>query len=285
VLIAVVSAGPTGAAGEEPLRFRLEAAGAEVLAEPHDLALSPDGAALYVADNGNDRIAVLEPHSLAVLATFGEGELAAPHDVVFDAVGQLLVADTGNDRIAIYRIEGRAGTLAGELRGGIRRPEGVAVHPDGRVLATGAASGNLVAYRAGVAVAERGGLSAPHDVEIGPDGAIWVADSGNDRLLRYTAELAVDGVYSGTTYGFNGPRYLDFDGQGRLYVADKYANQVKVIDRNGRWVSTLGVPTAGKGEGRFDRPEGVESSGDQLWLADTYNDRVVRYRVSGSTGQ
>ena len=269
----------------EVLHFRLEAASAENLAEPHDLVLSPDGKALYVADNGNDRIVVLEPTSLALLATFGEGELAAPHDVVFDATGRLLVADTGNDRIAIYRLDGLEGILSGEVRGGVRRPEGVAVHPDGRMLATGAASGNLVAYRDGVLVAERRGLSAPHDVEIAPTGAVWVADSGNDRLLRLDAELEIEAELSGSEYAFNGPRYLDFDSAGRLFVADKYANQVKVFDPRGHLVATLGTRKAGKGEGRFDRPEGVETNGERLWFADTYNNRVVRYRLGSDSSE
>ena len=51
---------------------------------PHDLALSPDGCYLYVADNGNDRIAVLDPNSLEVIGTIGASELSEPHDAAFD---------------------------------------------------------------------------------------------------------------------------------------------------------------------------------------------------------
>lgn len=81
------------------LELTLVASSAAVYREPHNLVLSPDGRHLYVADNGNDRIAVLDPDSLALLGTFGESELGAPHDVAVAADGTLWIADAGNDRL------------------------------------------------------------------------------------------------------------------------------------------------------------------------------------------
>ena len=31
----------------------------------------------------------------------------------------------------------------------------------------------------------------------------------------------------------------------------------------------------------FNRPEGVEIRGSDVWFSDTYNDRIVRYRMTG----
>ncbi len=268
----------TGAPAQ-PLRFILEATSAETYARPHDIVLSADGNRLYVADNGNHRIVVLDARTLAELGVFGEGEVAEPHDVVFDRLGRLLVADTGNSRIAIYEVRGNGGNLVGELRGTIRRPEGVDVHPDGRVLATGAASGNLAVFVDGREVASTGGFSAPHDVQVDGTGAIWVADSNNDRIVRLDDTLAITRELKGEPYAFNGPRYLDVDPTGRMFIADKYANMVKVVDMDGTLLQVLGTAQAGKGEGVFDRPEGVEIRDADLWISDTYNDRIVRYRV------
>jgi hypothetical protein len=66
-----------------------------------------------------------------------------------------------------------------------------------------------------------------------------------------------------------------------MLVADKYANAIKVLAPDGTLLQVLGSARAGKGEGLFDRPEGVEIRGDQAWFSDTYNDRVVRYRMRG----
>jgi len=35
----------------------------------------------------------------------------------------------------------------------------------------------------------------------------------------------------------------------------------------------------GKGPGLFTTPEGVEVRGDILWLSDSGNDRIVKYRM------
>ncbi len=254
-------------------------ASSQSFARPHDIVLSPDERYLYVADNNNDRIAVLEPAGLGLIGTFGEDELGEPHDVAFDAAGRLLVADTGNSRIAIYTVQGARGELVGELRGAVRRPEGVAVHSNGRVYVTGAASGNVAAFANGVAVAEAGGLSAPHDIAVGSDGTVWIADAGNNRLVNMTEDLAVIRTVGGPDYDFNGPRYFDFDDGDRLFVADKYSHQIKILAPDGTLLLTLGGSRGGLGPGVFDRPEGVVVRGRDVWFSDTCNDRIVRYRI------
>ena len=266
----------------DALIFELAAASAETYGLPHDIVLSPDGKVLYVADNANDRIVVLAPKTLKELGVFAQDEVAEPHDVAFDATGRLLVADTGNSRIAIYAVDGVGGRLVGSLEGRIRRPEGVAAHSDGRVFATGAASGNLVVYRDGKVIGEVGGFSSPHDVAFDPTGGVWVADAANDRLVRLNDALQVTLILSGPAYDFSGPRYLDFDPAGRMYVADKYTHRIKIIAPNGKLIQVLGGPRSGKGKGVFDRPEGVEVRGDDIWFSDTYNNRIVRYKVTGT---
>jgi DNA-binding beta-propeller fold protein YncE len=251
----------------------------QAYARPHDIVLSPDQRYLYVADNNNDRIAVLDPDSLKLVGTFGEGEVSEPHDVVFLSADQLLVADTGNSRIAIYKVTGTTAKLTGELRGAISRPEGVAVHPNDRVYATGAGSGNIEAFENGMSVAVAGGLSSPHDISVAPDGSLWVADSGNDRLVNMSEELRIKRILKGAPYNFNGPRYFDFDPAGRLYVADKYNHQIKVLAPDSTLLFTLGSGRGEMGPGKFDRPEGIAIRGQDVWFADTYNDRVVRYRM------
>ncbi|MEE9129716.1 MAG: NHL repeat-containing protein [Phycisphaerales bacterium] len=280
VLLAVlIACSMPPVASANSLTFEMRAASAETYAKPHDIVLSPDGSLLYVADNDNDRIAVMDARTLNELGVFAQGEVSAPHDVVFDAQGRLLVADTGNSRIAIYEVDRASGRLVGSLQGRIRRPEGVAVHTDGRVFATGAASNNLVVYRDGKVIGEVGGFAAPHDVEFDPAGNIWVADTANDRMVRLNDKLEITKILAGSAYAFNGPRYMDFDAAGRMYVADKYSNRIKIIAPNGELISVLGKATSGKGEGVFDRPEGVEIRGSDIWFSDTYNDRVVRYRI------
>ena len=270
----------TTATHVQAFELTFEAHSAQSFAQPHDIILSPDQRYLYVADNNNDRIAVLDPQSLAYVGSFAKGEVSEPHDVVFQADGKLLVADTGNSRIAIYEVSGAKGRFVGEVTGDFSRPEGVAVHPNGRVYVTGAGSGNIVALYKGKYIAEADGLSSPHDVAIAPDGSVWVADSGNDRLVRMSEDLKILNIIKGAPYQFDGPRYLDFDSKGRLFVADKYAHKIKVLTPDNKLMYTLGQDRSGLGPGLFDRPEGVVIDKQHVWFSDTYNNRIVRYRIT-----
>ena len=276
VLIAVFSVTATA----QNFELTYEAGSSQEYSRPHDITLSADRRYLYVADNNNDRIAVLDSATLVLLGSFGEDEVSEPHDVAFDADGRLLVADTGNSRVAIYDVNGVEGVLIGEYTGEFSRPEGVAVHPNGRVYVSGAGSDNIVALEQGQSVANAGGFSSPHDVAIAPDGSVWLADAGNDRLLRMSEDLKPLSVVEGSPYAFNGPRYLDFDAKGRLYVADKYTHRIKVLTPDHRLIYVLGEGRSGLAPGLFDRPEGVVIDGDKVWFSDTYNDRIVRYRIN-----
>jgi DNA-binding beta-propeller fold protein YncE len=84
---------------EQTLAFEFDfgAASDQRFAEPHDVVLSPDERFLCVADNNNDRSAVLDPNTQKLLGTFGEGEIEARHDVDFDDTGRLYVADKYNN--------------------------------------------------------------------------------------------------------------------------------------------------------------------------------------------
>ena len=69
------------------------------------------------------------------------------------------------------------------------------------------------------------------------------------------------------------------DAEGILIAADKYTHSVKFIGADGRLLHVLGTGRAEKGENRFTTPEGVEVRGDELWLSDSGNDRIVKYRL------
>ncbi|NQW12146.1 MAG: hypothetical protein HQ481_19960 [Alphaproteobacteria bacterium] len=276
VLLVALAASPATAA---ELTLEFIAASTVALENPHDLKLSPDGRYLFVSDVGHNRVAILDPETLALVSAFGADHQSGTHDIDFDAGGRAYVADTHNNRVTIYAMDGLQATLVGQLADRVRGPEGVLAHPNGRVYVAGAWSGNVVAYEDGKIVAELAGLSSPHDLERAPDGTIWLADAGNDRMLLLSPDLAVLRELSGAPYHFNGVRYQDILPDGTLIVADKNNHQVKVIAPDGTLLLTLGTGRAGKGPGRFTTPEGIEVNGDTLWISDSGNDRVVMYRI------
>ena len=249
------------------------------LSNPHDLKLSPDGRYLMVSDVGHNRIAILDPESLSLLGEFGADHQAGTHDIDFDATGLAYVADTHNNRVTIYRMQDIQATLVGELNESLRGPEGVLAHPNGRIYVAGAWSGNVVAFKDGAKIKGLDGLSSPHDVELATEGDLWLADSGNDRVLLLSPDLVIKKVLSPDKYGFKGVRYLDTMEDGTLIAADKYTHSVKFIGADGTLRLQLGNGDPSRGDYLLTTPEGVEVRGKHVWISDSGNDRIVRYRI------
>jgi sugar lactone lactonase YvrE len=120
---------------------------------PRGIALAQDGA-LYIADNGSHAVRRMDPNA-AVTTVAGNNtrgymngavagaQFNSPDDVAVGADGAIYVADTGNH--AIRKIAGgTVSTLAGTGTTGFMdgagasaqfaKPQGVAVHSDGRVF-------------------------------------------------------------------------------------------------------------------------------------------------------
>ncbi len=264
----------------ESIQARFALASKVALSNPHDLKLSPDGKYLFVSDVGNNRVTILDPDSLQLVSQFGADHQSGTHDIDFDAQGRAYVADTYNNRVTIYKMNGLEASLVGELNERIRGPEGVLIHPNGQVYVAGAWSGNVVAYADGRVVAELKGLSSPHDLALAADGNIWLADAGNDRVLLLSPELEIRRELGRDSYNFNGVRYLDVREDGTLIAADKYTHNIKFIDPDGELLLVLGSGKREIGVNKFTTPEGVEVDGNNLWLSDSGNDRVVKYILS-----
>ena len=250
------------------------------LDNPHDLKLSLDGKYLFVSDVGNNRVVLLNPETLEFVSSFGADHQSGTHDVDFDPDGTAYVADTHNNRIAIYDIRGTNAEFSGQITDRIRGPEGVLVHPNGLIYVAGAWSNNVVAFKNGDVVAELSGLRSPHDLELDPNADIWLADAGNDRMLLLSPSLEIKRELSGAPYDFNGVRYQDVLEDGTLIVADKNNHQVKMIKSDGTLLLTLGDGIRGLGPGKFSTPEGIEVQNGALWISDSGNDRIVKYKIN-----
>lgn len=274
-----------GAQGGQ-LVFEPVAVSKSVLSRPHDLILTSDGRHLLVSDLGNDVVRVLDSDSLEVVGQIGSGELSAPHDVALDDRGRLMVADTGNNRVAIYHLSGTSGRLVDQLTEGLGRPEGVVQTSDGRVLVTSVSGSHISAFKNGRRVARTGGpgsgpnrYSRPHDIDVDPTGRVIVADPGNNRLQVLSSELEYQFSIGGAPpYDFNDPKYFALDEIGRLYVGDQFNHRVLVFDRDLKLVGQMGTGKAGDAADQLNGLEGVVVRGRDVWISDTYNHRIVRYR-------
>ncbi len=286
VALLAVSTGAAMPAHAREMVYEPVAVSEPVLSRPHDLILAPDGRHLLVADVGHHVVRVMDADTLAAVGEIGAGELSAPHDVAMDDKGRLMVADTGNDRVAIFELSGIAGRLVDQLTEGLGRPEGVVQGRNGRVYVTSVAGSHVSAFEHGRRVASAGGpgsgpnqYSRPHDIDVDPAGRIIVADPGNHRLQVLSPDLKFQFSIGGAPpHDFNQPKYFALDEAGRLYVGDQYNHRVLVFDRDLALLAQMGTGSAGDAPNQLNGLEGVVVRGDDVWIADTYNNRVVRYR-------
>jgi sugar lactone lactonase YvrE len=249
-----------------------------VLNDPHDLTIGPDGR-LYVADKFAGSIAVLDPDTLDLIETFGDGQLGGVHDISFGPDGKAYVAVTGGGVIAVYDFSTGTPVLDNVL-GQFPRTEGALAHSNGRLYVMAGGVGQLVAVENGEITASASGMPGAHDVAQGLDGSIWVADNFNRRLVQFSQDLEQLRTIEGPQYGFAGPRYLDIDDFGRLVVADQDAHRVLLIDPvTGDLLGTIGDGTPGIGPNKLDDPEGVAVHGNTYYFSDSDNNRIVKYVV------
>ncbi len=258
-----------------------------VFSDPHDVAVSPDGLYLFVADNGNDAVEILAPGGLTSIGQLGPGHFSAPHDVAFDTQGRVYVADTANGRIAVWTFEGvskYAGVLAEfveEWSDGIIWPEGIAVAPSGRAYVADVRANALLVVENGVVterITEADGkdFDRPHDVDLDATGAIYLTDPGNDRVLVFNLDLSLKRVLDKDTYGFDEPKYLGLDEDGMLFIADEHNDRVRILSAGDFQV--VGDISGELGDEDLDEPEGVAILGRYIWVSDTSNDRIVLLR-------
>ena len=231
------------------------------LSFPQGITIDPGATRLYVADDDNHRVVVLDPQTLALVAQVGSfgtapGQFQNPYDVAVDAraPSQLYVADNLNNRVDVFD----AVTLASVgTFGGFGRTPGL-----------------FSIVRAVGAIADD------------PRGGVDVADTANNRIQALDAAGTVLGAWgiAGRGAGYvTRPAGVAFDPAGGIAVADTYDHRVSRFDADGTWSGVFGLVSAfngfatqGSATGQFSRPEGVAfDAAGNAWVADTGNDRVV----------
>ena len=184
--------------------------------------------------NPVDPIFKFNRHTGEVLANFGGGVMVTPHGIHADHEGNVWVTDFAVNQ------DGNKGHQVHKFSA------------DGRLLMSlgiPGQAGNDAAH-----------FNQPNDVIVAPDGSIFVADGHGGQGMTSNQAME-DGRQSGQTarimkfssdgrfikewgqigvrHGeFRTPHALEFDSQGRLWVADRGNHRIEIFDQEGNYLES-----------------------------------------------
>jgi YVTN family beta-propeller protein len=207
----------------------------EVARDPHEVAVTPDGAISYVVSSVGERVAIIDNGSMTVRETFTHPEFAFPHHVDFDADGNLWLASTLANKVFVFSRPDHAPLAV--IPTGQHSSHMLAFTPDrSRVYVPNIRSNSLTLIDA----AERRVLrhvlvgKGPEGVAVHPSGAfLYVAAQHEDVVEVISTQthelLAREGVGSM-------PVRMAFSPDGRYaFVANNKTNDVSVVDVASLW--------------------------------------------------
>lgn len=250
--------------------------------DPFGVVRGPDGA-LWFCEYGGQRVRKVTPdgiiHTIVGNGQKGhtgdggaalEASLNLPHEIRFDEKGDLYIVDMANH--AVRKVDMQTG-----------------------VISTFAGTGEA-GYSGDDGPAEKAQFKQPHSIQFGPDGSLYVCDIGNHVIRRIDMKTGLISTFAGTGKPgptpddspisgtpLNGPRSLDFDKDGNLWLATREGNQVFKFDmREGKIRHIAGTGKSGftgnggpAREATLKGPKGIAIDADgNVWLADTESHSV-----------
>lgn len=254
------------------------------LSGPYGITRAPDGA-LYICDCDNQRIRKVTPDGI-ISTVAGNGtrgysgdggpaadaQLNEPYEIRFDKSGDMYFVERLNH--LIRKVDARThriSTLAGTGKPGFSSDGGPATRAE---------------------------FNQPHSIQFGPDGSLYVCDIVNHRIRRIDMTSGIITTFAGTGEKkatpdgapiagtpLNGPRAIDFDRDGNLWLALREGNAVYKIDLKSKTIHHV----AGTGKKGFtgnggpallatlSGPKGLSVGPDgNVYLADTESHSIRR---------
>lgn len=258
---------------------------------PYGVAVGPDGA-LYICDMDNHLIRkVSTDGTIQTVAGSGQrgysgdggpalqAQLNEPYEVRFDRQGNMFFVEMKNHLVRRVDVKnGIISTVAGSGQAGFAGDGGPA---------------------------ERARLNQPHSIQFGPDGNLYICDIGNQRIRIVNMQKGLISTFAGTGAKgptpdqarvegtpLNGPRAIDFDAAGNLWLALREGNAIYKLDMRKHTLHHV-AGTGKKGftgnggparQAALSGPKGIAVGPDgHIYFADTESHSIRRVNLAKGT--
>jgi len=116
------------------------------------------------------------------------------------------------------------------------------------------------------------------------DGIVIVRNPGNPmhdgEILTLEEDLSIGQDNEKAEYLFSRVNGITVDNEGRIYVVDDSDSNIRVFDKNGGYLRTIG--RKGQGPGEFERPLYIQiTADDELYVVDYSGARAVYFSLEG----
>jgi DNA-binding beta-propeller fold protein YncE len=282
---------PTGATGIE---IDGSTAAAPGFAEAYGVTVGPNGIT-YGVDRLNQRV---EEFSATGGYMTDEGERGTalgtyswPETAGVAPNGDVWVGDTRNNRLQEFSpnlaLPPLAVVVGGGSVGAFNYIEGVSVAASGVVWVADTENNRIVSYDpttthytafgtrgSGAVIGSPAQFVDPEGV-VATAGDFYVADTGNNRVDEVSMSGDLVAVF---TTGLNGPEGIALSPDGTIWVANTQSDQVVQLSANlSSELTSFGSP--GSGNDNFNLPHSLAVSGNTLFVADTYNNRIQEFTL------
>lgn len=247
------------------------------LNNPYGIARGPDGA-LYICDTDNHVIRKVSTRGI-ISTVAGTGQrgyggdggpakqatLNEPYEVRFDKNGNLFFVERMNH--VVRRVDAKTQTIT--TIAGTGKPD----------------------FSGDDGPASKAALNQPHSIQFDPHGDLYICDIRNHRIRKVAMKTGLISTFAGTGARaptpdgakiagtpLNGPRALDFDGRGDMWLALREGNAVYKLDLKAGTIHHLAGTGAqgftGNGgpakQAALSGPKGLSIGPDEnVYLADT----------------
>lgn len=257
------------------------------LNNPFGIVRGPDGA-LYICDMANHAIRKMAPNgTISTVAGIGKrgysgdggpalkAQLNEPYEIRFDKAGNMFFVEMQNH--LVRRVDAKS-----------------------QIISTVAGTGQP-GFSGDGGPATKATFRQPHSIQFDGKGDLYICDIGNHRIRKVDMRTGLSSTFSGTGERtatpdgagipgtpLNGPRAIDFDKAGNLWLALREGNAVFKLDlQAGKIFHAAGTGTKGftgnggpAKEATLSGPKGLSIGPDgDVYLADTESHSIRKINV------